>query len=256
MPSDLAEKGTRFTLNRYQRFFNRKLTIKKPITFTDKIHHFIIAAHWQDIKIVTEMTDKINVRTYVASQIGLKYLNEVIWTSSKIDDAPLQDYACGNWILKTNHGCGGHQVIRQNHLNEIRQAIKNLLTKNYYFAAAEPQYFFIEPKAFIEKLVKRFRAKPVYIGGQLVYSIGMIFMAIARSTWGVILFSWSAGIMYSTLFTMPYLIVAHYHETDCVSISIKLKHNLFIFFCIKKLSGSACLIWMQHNILTARKIVS
>ena len=70
----------------------------------------------------------------------------------------------------------------------------------------------------IEKLVKRFRAKPVYIGGQLVYSIGMIFMAIARSTWGVILFSWSAGIMYSTLFTMPYLIVAHYHETDCVSI--------------------------------------
>ena len=70
----------------------------------------------------------------------------------------------------------------------------------------------------IEKLVKRFRAKPVYIGGQLVYSIGMIFMAIARSKVGVILFSWSAGIMYSTLFTMPYLIVAHYHETDCVSI--------------------------------------
>jgi solute carrier family 45 protein 1/2/4 len=69
----------------------------------------------------------------------------------------------------------------------------------------------------IEKLVKRFRAKPVYIGGQLVYSIGMIFMAIARSTWGVIFFSWSAGIMYSTLFTMPYLIVAHYHETDCYS---------------------------------------
>ena len=85
----------------------------------------------------------------------------------------------------------------------------------------------------IEKLVKRFRAKPVYIGGQLVYSIGMIFMAIARSKWGVILFSWSAGIMYSTLFTMPYLIVAHYHETDCVSISIKLKHYLYIIFCIK-----------------------
>ena len=40
--------------------------------------------------------------------------------------------------------------------------------------------------------------------------------------------------MYSTLFTMPYLIVAHYHETDCVSISIKLKHYLYIIFCIKK----------------------
>ena len=62
------------------------------------------------------------------------------------------------------------------------------------------------------------RAKPVYVCGQLVYSIGMVFMAMARSKWGVIFFSWSAGIMYSTLFTMPYLIVAHYHETDCVSV--------------------------------------
>lgn len=70
----------------------------------------------------------------------------------------------------------------------------------------------------IEKLVKRFRAKPVYVGGQLVYSVGMVFMALSRSKLGVIMFSWSAGIMYSTLFTMPYLVVAHYHETDCVSI--------------------------------------
>ena len=69
----------------------------------------------------------------------------------------------------------------------------------------------------IEKLVKKFRARPVYAGGQLVYSIGMVFMALARSKLGVIVFSCSAGIMYSTLFTMPYLIVAHYHETDTVS---------------------------------------
>merc|ERR1712038_863009 len=69
----------------------------------------------------------------------------------------------------------------------------------------------------IEKLIKKFRAKPVYIGGQLVYCIGMIFMAWTRTKWGVLLFSWSAGVMYSTLFTMPYLIVAHYHETNTYS---------------------------------------
>ena len=58
------------------------------------------------------------------------------------------------------------------------------------------------------------RAKPVYIGGQLVYSVGMVFMALTQSKWGVLLFSWAAGVMYSTLFTMPYLLVAHYHECD------------------------------------------
>lgn len=60
------------------------------------------------------------------------------------------------------------------------------------------------------------RAKPVYIGGQLVYSLGMVFMAATQTKWGVLFFSWSAGVMYSTLFTMPYLLVAHYHETDTV----------------------------------------
>merc|ERR1712047_28528 len=41
-------------------------------------------------------------------------------------------------------------------------------------------------------------------------------MAVTRSKWGVLVFSWSAGIMYSTLFSMPYLLVAHYHETDSI----------------------------------------
>jgi len=68
----------------------------------------------------------------------------------------------------------------------------------------------------LDKLIKKFRAKPVYIGGQLVYCLGMVAMAVTRSKWGVLVFSWSAGIMYSTLFTMPYLLVAHYHETDSI----------------------------------------
>jgi len=68
----------------------------------------------------------------------------------------------------------------------------------------------------LDKMVKKFRAKPVYIGGQLVYSIGMVCLAITRSKWGVLVFSWTAGVMYSTLFTMPYLFVAHYHETDTI----------------------------------------
>jgi len=68
----------------------------------------------------------------------------------------------------------------------------------------------------LDKLIKKFRAKPVYIGGQLVYSLGMVCMAVTRSKWGVLVFSWSAGVMYSTLFTMPYLLVAHYHETDTI----------------------------------------
>ncbi|XP_050343900.1 proton-associated sugar transporter A [Nymphalis io] len=65
----------------------------------------------------------------------------------------------------------------------------------------------------IEKLIKMLGAKKVYVGGLCTYSCGMLMLCILRARAAVLLFSWTAGIMYSTLFTMPYLLVAHYHAT-------------------------------------------
>ncbi|XP_073848524.1 loss of visual transmission [Musca autumnalis] len=64
----------------------------------------------------------------------------------------------------------------------------------------------------IERLIQRFKAKKVYVGGLLFYCCGMMFMAMTRAKASVIIFSWAAGVMYSTLFTMPYLLIAHYHS--------------------------------------------
>ncbi|XP_059153835.1 proton-associated sugar transporter A-like [Physella acuta] len=69
----------------------------------------------------------------------------------------------------------------------------------------------------IERLVHRFRAKKVYVLGQLVFTVGMAGMALSRSKVAVILLSPAAGIMYATLFTMPYLLVAHYHTRGLFS---------------------------------------
>ncbi|XP_014284288.1 proton-associated sugar transporter A [Halyomorpha halys] len=66
----------------------------------------------------------------------------------------------------------------------------------------------------IEKLIKKYRARKVYVGGLLFFGFGMLLMGASRSRIGVICFSWAAGVMYSTLFTMPYLLVAHYHSTN------------------------------------------
>lgn len=51
-----------------------------------------------------------------------------------------------------------------------------------------------------------------------MYSTGMSLMALVKHKMGVIVFSWTAGVMYSTLFTMPYLLIAHYHAKGTVSI--------------------------------------
>uniref|UniRef100_A0AAG5DUC2 Proton-associated sugar transporter A n=1 Tax=Anopheles atroparvus TaxID=41427 RepID=A0AAG5DUC2_ANOAO len=71
----------------------------------------------------------------------------------------------------------------------------------------------------IERLIRRFRAKRVYVGGLLFYCLGMSLMALSKHRVGVIVFSWTAGVMYSTLFTMPYLLVAHYHSEGVFEVS-------------------------------------
>lgn len=82
------------------------------------------------------------------------------------------------------------------------------------------------------------RAKRIYIGGLLFYSCGMCMLALTKAQASVIIFSWCAGVMYSTLFTMPYLLVAHYHSEGCVSIGfIFLSLEVFVSFikCIRNL---------------------
>ncbi|KAK9880972.1 hypothetical protein WA026_014323 [Henosepilachna vigintioctopunctata] len=64
----------------------------------------------------------------------------------------------------------------------------------------------------IENFIRKFGAKRVYVIGLLIYSTGMFLMAITKHKIGVIIFSWTAGVLYSTLFTMPFLLVAHYHS--------------------------------------------
>lgn len=59
----------------------------------------------------------------------------------------------------------------------------------------------------------------VYVYGLLFYSVGMLLMALTKHQVGVIVFSWTAGVMYSTLFTMPYLLVAHYHTSSTFALT-------------------------------------
>lgn len=71
-----------------------------------------------------------------------------------------------------------------------------------------------------------YSAKRVYIGGLLFYSTGMCLMALTKAKSSVIIFSWAAGVMYSTLFTMPYLLIAHYHSEGTVNYLQNLSNNM------------------------------
>ncbi|XP_067936836.1 solute carrier family 45 member 4-like [Watersipora subatra] len=64
----------------------------------------------------------------------------------------------------------------------------------------------------IVKLIDRFGTKMVYVLGQLVYSVGMAILAVTGHIVAAFISSLSAGFMYATLFTLPYLLIARYHS--------------------------------------------
>ncbi|CAF0795771.1 unnamed protein product [Rotaria sp. Silwood1] len=66
----------------------------------------------------------------------------------------------------------------------------------------------------IQSLNNYFGIKRVYIGSQVIYAIGMLFMGYLRHRIGVIVLSAVAGILYSTLFTIPYLLISQYYTSN------------------------------------------
>lgn len=69
---------------------------------------------------------------------------------------------------------------------------------------------------FIERLVHRFGAKSVYVLGQAAYTVGVALLAMSRTKAAVLIVSPAAGLLYATQFTMPFILVAHYHSSKMV----------------------------------------
>uniref|UniRef100_A0A182QBB5 Major facilitator superfamily (MFS) profile domain-containing protein n=1 Tax=Anopheles farauti TaxID=69004 RepID=A0A182QBB5_9DIPT len=68
--------------------------------------------------------------------------------------------------------------------------------------------------AIIEQLVKRFGARPVYMGGLLLFSLGMLFMGIFKEKFMIFIACPTVGIMYATMYSLPYLLVSQYHSKN------------------------------------------
>lgn len=67
----------------------------------------------------------------------------------------------------------------------------------------------------VEKLMNWFGLKAVYIGGIMAYAIGMMILGVWPTKLGVLILSTTAGVIYATLFTIPYILVAKYHAKGC-----------------------------------------
>lgn len=63
-----------------------------------------------------------------------------------------------------------------------------------------------------------FREKLIYVGGLTIFGISMFLLATFPSQLGVLILSVPAGIIYSTMLTIPFLLMSKYHGSGTVSL--------------------------------------
>ena len=109
------------------------------------------------------MVDKYAVKSWVADIIGEEYVTKAYGCWGKTDDIDFGSLP-GQFVLKTNHDCGGVVICRDREQFDF-DAAKELLNKhlhtNYFWRTREWAYRDVEPLVFAEEyLDAAFGARP------------------------------------------------------------------------------------------------
>jgi len=107
--------------------------------------------------LLTKCADKYLVRSYVKDKIGDKYLIPLVLHTESPADINFENMPDHPVIIKTNHGCGGHVVIRDKHnenYKKLQRYFKRLLRHNFYYTSRQWQYKNIKPRILVEELLE------------------------------------------------------------------------------------------------------
>lgn len=129
------------------------LDLENPKTLNEKIQ-------WLQLNGRTPLhalcTDKYAVREYIKKKIGEQYLIPLVYHTDNSDDIIPENLPNFPFIIKTNHGCGRHVIVKDKFkmdYEKVQKYLKKLLRNNFYYHCREWQYKNIKPCIIVEKLL-------------------------------------------------------------------------------------------------------
>lgn len=102
------------------------------------------------------VADKYRVRQYVASRIDEKYLVPLLAVHDRLTPQSFESLP-SRFIIKANHGCKWHQVVRDKGSLDIPATVRRFnkyVRARYGRDSGERHYSFIKPKIVIEQLLE------------------------------------------------------------------------------------------------------
>lgn len=141
-------------IKRYAAFYGRPPDLHRPTRFSEYLCRQMIDLIASEDQSQTLLSDKLRARDIIARIAGPQYLNELYWIGSDHRSIPLESLPRPS-IIKTNHGSGGNVILSDSsNLDLIRKKLRNWLASNYFYSSLEYQYYRIEPRVLVERILR------------------------------------------------------------------------------------------------------
>lgn len=134
----------------YRLIFGRKLDLKNPQTFNEKLQWLKLNDRKTEY---TTMVDKYEVKKYIAEKIGEEYIIPTLGVWDNFDDIDF-DLLPNQFVLKCTHDSGGLVICKDKSKLDIakaREKINKALTRRFYYFGREWPYKAVKPRIIAEK---------------------------------------------------------------------------------------------------------
>lgn len=135
---------------RYFCRFHKKLRLDNPKTYNEKLQWLKL---YDRNPQYTQMVDKVEAKSYVASLIGEEYIIPTIGIYDTVEEIPW-DTLPQQFVLKCTHDSGGIVICKDKSTLDIKKAIKKLskgLKKSYFYENREWPYKNVRPRIICEE---------------------------------------------------------------------------------------------------------
>ncbi len=133
-------------------FFGYEPDLDNPITFNEKIQRYKL--YYRD-PFFSSITDKYEVRKYIAEKIGKQYLIPLIGVYKSFDEISIQDLP-HQFVLKATHGSGWNLLCYDKNTfdwSAAREKSTQWLKTNFYDRYYEWAYKSIKPRLILEQML-------------------------------------------------------------------------------------------------------
>lgn len=138
---------------KYQVIMHKELDLDNPQTFNEKLQWLKL---YDRKPIYTTMVDKYEVKKYVTSMIGEKYIISTLGIWEHFDDVDF-DSLPNQFVLKCTHDSGGLVICKdKSNFDKIsaKKKIERCLKRNYYWSGREWPYKNVKPRIIAEKYME------------------------------------------------------------------------------------------------------